>query len=407
MYERLTNFKDIYEAYKRARKGKRKKNEVVKYEANLSAYLWNLQQRLEHECFHIGGYHSFTVYEPKEREIQALSFADRVFQRILCDKILEPYFEPRLIYNNAACRKNKGTHFAMARFRKCLTEHYKRYGTQGYILKFDIRKYFDSIDHERLKEKLSNFPDLKVKALVYDIIDSYRRDEGKGVPIGNQSSQWFALYYLDRLDRFIKEQLRIKHYVRYMDDGVMVHHDKEFLKSALRQMRELVAEEKLEFNEKTQIHPISQGVDFLGFHYYLTDSGKVIKRLRSSAKKRLKRRLRNLKRLYRDGKIDKQRIKMSLDSCLAHIDHGHTWKLKEQILSDAVFSHALNREEQLEIEQEMLQTRDPSPLGPPEFSDTYMPKDSDEKTEPRKSDSAYTADTNAENANVANAIDHR
>ena len=99
--------------------------------------------------------------------------------------------------------------------------------------------------------------------------------------MGNQSSQWFALYYLDRLDRFIKERLKVKYYVRYMDDGVLIHHDKEFLKKALA---------------KTQIFPISQGVDFLGFHFYLTDTGKVIKRLRTS----------NLK-------------------------HGHTWKLRKHI----------------------------------------------------------------------------
>lgn len=106
--------------------------------------------------------------------------------------------------------------------------------------------------------------------------------------MGNQSSQWFTLYYLDRLDRFIKERLKVKYYVRYMDDGVLIHYDKEFLKKALA---------------KTQIFPISQGVDFLGFHFYLTDTGKVIKRLRTS----------NLK-------------------------HGHTWKLRKHIYSNTIFT---------------------------------------------------------------------
>ena len=109
--------------------------------------------------------------------------------------------------------------------------------------------------------------------------------------MGNQSSQWFALYYLDRLDRLIKEKLRIKGYVRYMDDGVLIHESKEYLQECLRQLQKLVAEEKLEFNQKTQIFPVSQGVGFLGWHFYMTDTGKVLHRLRTSNKKRFKRRL--------------------------------------------------------------------------------------------------------------------
>lgn len=372
MYERLTEFKDIYEAYKCARRGKRKKNEVVKYETNLSAHIWNLQQRLENRCFHISGYHSFMVYDPKEREIQALSFADRVFQHLLCDKVLEPYLEPRLIYDNAACRKFKGTHFAMRRFKQHLVDHYKHHGAKGYILKFDIRKYFASIDHERLKEKLARFPDDEIKQLLYGIIDSYNIEESKGLPIGNQSSQWFALYYLDRLDRFIKEQLRIKYYVRYMDDGVIVHHDKAFLKEALRKMKELIAEDKLEFNDKTQILPLSQGADFLGFHYYVSDTGKIIMRLRSSNKRRFKRNLKRLKKLYNSRKVDAEHVVQSLNSYCGHLKHGHTWKLRKQVFGSALFTHASKA--QYALEEEMLKSRDSSPLGPPGFGTYDMPR---------------------------------
>lgn len=238
---------------------------------------------------------------PKEREIQALSFADRVFQHLLCDTILRPYFEPRLIYDNVACRQGKGRHFALKRLEKFFHDHYKKCGANGYILKFDIRKYFPSIDHEVLKEKLSSFPDEEVKKLLYLIIDSYAADTEKGLPMGNQSSQWFALYYLDRLDRLIKEKLRIKGYVRYMDDGVLIHESKEYLQECLRQMQKLVAEEKLEFNQKTQIFPVSQGVDFLGWHFYMTDTGKALRRLRTSNKKRFKRRLKAFQMQYAQG----------------------------------------------------------------------------------------------------------
>ena len=184
------------------------------------------------------------------------------YQHLLCDNILMLYFEPRLIYDNATCRVGKGTHFARNSLETFMRKYYRQYGADGYILKFNIRKYFSSIDHELLKRKLEHYPDEEVKKLLYHIIDSYEATPGKGLAMGNQSSQWFALYYLDRLDRLIKESLRIKYYVRYMDDGVLLCESKAYLKECLQQMRENVCEDNVEFNEKTQIFLISQGVDF-------------------------------------------------------------------------------------------------------------------------------------------------
>lgn len=338
MYERLIEFENIYRAYRQSSKGKHHKNEVIQYEMNLHMQLWYLQERLKKRVYQPSGYHRFMIYDPKEREIQALSFADRVFQHLLCDTILRPYFEPRLIYDNAACRQGKGTHFALKRLEKFFHDHYKKYGSKGYILKFDIRKYFPSIDHEVLKEKLSCFPDEEVKKLLYLIIDSYAAEKGKGLPMGNQSSQWFALYYLDKLDRLIKEKLRIKGYVRYMDDGVLIHESKEFLKECLRQMQELITEEKLEFNQKTQIFPISQGVDFLGWHFYMTDTGKIIRRLRTSNKKRFKRRLKAFQKQYAQGTKTLDEITQSLNSYQRHLKYGHTWKLKKHVYKNFVLS---------------------------------------------------------------------
>ena len=231
--------------------------------------LWRLKERIENKTIKIGGYHKFMVFDPKKREIQALSFSDRVFQHLLCDKVLMPYFEPKLIYDNAACRKNKGTHFAQNRFTGFLRDHYKKYGSKGYILKYDVKGYFNSIHHKVLKEKLKNFPDKEIKELLYYIIDSYESEPERGIPMGNQSNQWFALYYLDRLDRTIKEKLHIKYYIRYMDDGVLLHQDKGYLKECLVVIKEQATKDKLEFNKKTEIFPLCQGVDFLGFHFYL------------------------------------------------------------------------------------------------------------------------------------------
>ncbi len=344
MYDRMTDFKYIYEAYRHTARGKRKKTEVIRYDNNLYMRLFKLKLQLEKGEYAISGYHRFMIHDPKDREIQALSFDDRVFQQLLADRVLRPYFEPRLIYDNAACRVGKGTHFAMNRFCGFLREHYKQHDTKGYILRFDIRKYFDSIDHEVLKKKLARIPDERIRTLLYQIIDTYEKTPGRGLPMGNQSSQWFALYYLDRLDRFIKEKLRIKHYVRYMDDGVIIHPDKSFLKDALRQMRELIGEDRLEFNQKTQIFPISQGTDFLGFRFYLTDTGKVIKRVRTSAKKRFKRNMKNYVKLYRKGEIKIADIQESVRSMQAHLRYGHTRRLIDSVMWSTVFSPGTKRE---------------------------------------------------------------
>lgn len=236
------------------------------------------------------------------------------------------------------CRQNKGTHFACNRLEKFFREHGKKHGNEGYILKFDIRKYFNSINHEVLKDKLKNFPDDDIKELLYQIIDSYAYTPGKGLPMGNQSSQWFALYYLDGLDRLIKEHLRIKHYVRYMDDGVLIHESKKYLQECLGQMKKLIAKEQIEFNEKTQIFPISQGVDFLGWHFYLTDTGKVIRRLRTSNKKRFKRRMKLYRRQYACGEKTFEEITQSVRSYNGHLKHGDTWKLRKHLYSNLVFT---------------------------------------------------------------------
>ncbi|MBQ9691335.1 MAG: RNA-directed DNA polymerase, partial [Eggerthellaceae bacterium] len=313
---------------------------VVSFETNIAYSLYALIESLSQGTYRVGSYKTFVVHDPKTRQIQALSFKDRVVQHCLCDNILAPYFNARLIYDNAACRQGKGVHFALNRFSNFLRDHYKKHGTQGYILKYDIRHYFASIDHAVLKARLKNFPDARVRDLLYHIIDSYESFEhghlGAGLPMGNQTSQWFALLYLDPMDRLIKEKWRIKHYVRYMDDGVLVHVSKDYLKEVFAEMQALAKELKLEFNAKTQIFPLSQGVDFLGFRFYVTDTGKVIRRLRTSCKKRFKRRVKKLQKQYKAGEVEAQEIFRVLKSYNGHLKHGHTYRMKKHVYSKLV-----------------------------------------------------------------------
>ena len=210
--------------------------------------------------------------------------------------------------------------------------------------KYDVRHFFDSIDHDVLKEMIKDIPDRNVLGLLYHIINSYAKDknpvtgEEKGLPMGNQTSQWFALYYLDPLDSLIKEKMHIKHYVRYMDDGIMIHESKEYLNEVKKEMDIMADKLKIKFNAKTQIFPISEGVDFLGFRFYLTDTGKVIKRLRTSNKKRWKRRLKKFKREYREGTKTLEDVSRSIVSYNGHLSHGHTYKLKKKVMSKFVLT---------------------------------------------------------------------
>ena len=328
-------------AHRVARLGKRGNSEVITFEADLLGNIADLQKRLMNGTYHQRGYYHFTIYDPKVREIYALHYIDRIVQHCLCDNLLAPWFDTHVIYDNAACRINKGTHFAMNRMDAFLHEHYKHYGTQGYILKCDISKYFNNIDHELMRNKLFRiFRDERVRKLLNDIINSYEVTPGKGIPLGNQTSQWFAIWYLDELDRYVKEQRRIKHYTRYMDDFILVHPDKAYLMETLHGMETILKKLGLTFNSKTQVFPISHGVEYLGWRFYLTDTGAVIRRLKKHSKIRWMHRLRKLKELYAYDLIDLKKIQESTQSFANHMSFGNTWKLYHGVMEKWVLVKA-------------------------------------------------------------------
>lgn len=298
--------------------------------------LCQIHEELMNGTYKSAGYYHFTIHDPKVREIYALHYRDRIVQHCLCDNLLAPYFEKHLIYDNAACRKEKGTLFVMNRLNGFMHEHFRKYGCQGYFLKCDVRKFFDNIDHEILKERLRRIADDKrTLHMLFDIIDSYEVALGKGIPMGNQTSQWFALFYLDplyRLLKLLKEKLRIKYYTRYMDDCVLVSHSKEVLNNALAEMRKLLADLKLEFNDKTQIFPIAHGVEYLGWRFYLTETGTVIRRLKKHSKIRWQHRMRKLQNEYAAGKMELSKINESITSDQNHMSYGNTYRLYRGVM---------------------------------------------------------------------------
>lgn len=287
-WETIISFDSLYKAHRKARLGKRHKKEVIEFETNLAENLWQLHFDLLYGNYKVSGYHNFIIHDPKTREIQAISYRDRIVQHSLCDNYLSPLLERRLVYSNVACRKDKGSGLAVLLLRKYMVEHYKKYKRNGYFVKIDVKKYFENINHTILLDKLKKIVfEPQILELLKNIIDSYSHHKDCGLPMGNQSSQCFALLYLDTVDRNIKERLRIKHYIRYMDDIIVLTENREKAKTVLERVERLFFDNKLILNPKSQIIPVKNGVAFLGWRFCISPTGKIIQSVKQSSEKRI------------------------------------------------------------------------------------------------------------------------
>ena len=269
----MSDFNNLYQSYLDARKGKRWKMAVVRYEVNALENTMFLHYMLTSKKYRPSPYNTFLIHEPKERVIMYNGFKDKIVQHSLCDYVLGPALSKSFIYDNYASQEGKGTHFGLDRLKYFMQRYYRQNGPAGWVLKCDITKYFYRINHDVLKSQLRRLiHDPDVLWLLDMIIDS---TEGPGIPIGNHTSQWFAVLYLSGMDHMIKERLGIKFYGRYMDDFYLIHQDKDYLIYCLEEIKKYLVPLGLELNHKTAIFPLSQGIDFLGFRTYMTDSGKV------------------------------------------------------------------------------------------------------------------------------------
>lgn len=328
-FETMCSFENLYDAYKKARSGKRDKAACAEFELRTLDNIAKLREELVNKTYKMQKYNTFLVHEPKERVVMASSFRDRIVQHSLCDNVFQKRILPHFIYDNYASQKGKGTHFGLRRLHKFMYQYYCNHGSEGWILKGDISKYFYSIDHDILKRQIQKLiQDKDILNLCNLIIDS---TEGKGLPIGNQTSQAFALLYLNDLDHLIKDKMGIKYYGRYMDDFYIIMPEKEKLKKILGIVKQEVEKLGLSLNPKTQIFPLKNGIDFLGFHSYLTDSGKIVKKIRRRSKNNAKRRLRKLLLMRKNGKISKEKVLQSYDCWMNHAKHGNTYHLRKNI----------------------------------------------------------------------------
>ncbi len=289
-----------------------------------------LRESLINKTYTVSSYGEFIIYEPKKRIVKSGSFKDKIVQHSLCDNVLLPEAGKHFIENNFAGQIGKGTLFGLDHLRDDMLRFYTEYGTKGYVLKCDITKFFYTIDHKILKDIIQKyFSDEDILWLCDLFIDSTKEDIG--IPLGNQISQVFALMYLDGLDHLITEKLQIKYYGRYMDDFYLIHEDKKYLEYCLAVIQNYIHSLKLTLNGKTQIIPFKNGINFLGFHTYVTKDGKAIRKLKGENKRKIKKRLLKNSELVKSGRMTKEKFYESYNSWRNHASHGNCVKLIHQM----------------------------------------------------------------------------
>jgi RNA-directed DNA polymerase len=322
-YENLISFENLYLAANLACRGKKNKSDVARFCFSLENEIIGIQKSIVEGSYCPKPYRQFEIREPKVRQIFCSDFSDRVVHHAICN-MLGPIFEARLIHNTYACRVGKGSHRAL---KKC--QMFAR--RSNYYLKCDFRKYFESIDHQKLKNNLNRIiKDKKFLEFVFKIIDHQipTAKVGKGLPIGNLTSQFFANYYLAAFDRTMETFKGVTGYLRYMDDFICFADSKETLKELLKFIREFSLKSLgLELKEKvTTIAPVTEGVAFLGFRIF----PRII-RIQRTNLNRLRKKVRLLENLYCGGKINQHELCQSVGSMVSHVRWSNSNKIRQEI----------------------------------------------------------------------------
>ena len=289
--DKMTDFSHLKHAAKLCARGVRWKKSTISYLNSINRRTIALSEKIADKTYKPSEYHHFSITEPKPRKISSATLEDRIVQRALCEDGVYNQLVSHLNYNNCACQVGKGTSFAAARLARHLKDYVMMYGLRGYVLRIDVRKFFDNISHGFLKYVVDRYiTDKNNRDLLFDLIDSFKtkeiieptRREFAGIPLGSQLSQLFALCSLDPIDQYIQRELHIEHYVRYMDDIVIIFPDLD----TLRLMTKLIVGRMeclgYEANRKTRISPVGDGITFLHIRFTPTRTGRVIRRLERS-----------------------------------------------------------------------------------------------------------------------------
>lgn len=357
LFPQICDFENLYQAFRKARRGKRRRLNVIAFEVDLEDNLLTLQEELLTGTYQPGAYQHFTIYDSKPRRISAAPFRDRVVHHALIS-VIEPIWERRFIDDSYACRVGKGTHAALDR-----CSHFAR--RYAYVLQCDVMQYFASIDHAILMERLARrIADKRTLALCQLIIDSgagihhdsyqmrwfagddlFARFRPRGLPIGNQTSQFWANVYLHQLDQFIKQELRCRAYLRYVDDFLLFADDKATLHRWKGEIQRILDRLRVMIHpRRSRVYPVRTGIPFLGFVIYPDH-----RRLRRSAGISFARRFRRNVQAHNEGQLPLDSLKSSVHGWIGHTQHGDTYGLRGAILSSMTIKRPKSQQKKTKI----------------------------------------------------------
>jgi RNA-directed DNA polymerase len=318
-YNNIISVENLLHAWREFRRGKKQKRDVMEFERNLMEHILNVHYDLKYRKYRHSGYDAFKITDPKPRDIHKASVRDRIVHHLIYNSLYS-YFDERFIHDSYSCRIAKGTHKALQRFKQFSGKVSKNNTKTCWILKCDIRKFFANIDHITLKRILSEYiKDKQLLELLDRVIDSFST-EGKndvGLPLGNLTSQLLVNVYMNEFDHFMKRILKVKYYIRYADDFIILHEDKNYLENLVPQISDF-----LEIELKLSLHPIklfiktlSSGLDFLGWVHFPNH-----RTLRTATKRRM---LGNPGIYAGDEAV--------VNSYRGLLSHGNGWKLTQRI----------------------------------------------------------------------------
>ena len=327
LFARVVAFDNLYRAFGGASHGKRERPEVREFEYHLETRLWEIHDAFEAGQYAWGPFHRFWVQDPKRREIRAAPFRDRVVHHALFG-VLDPVFRRGFIADSYACIPGRGTHHAVERYRAFVRARAGR----GYRVQGDVKHYFASVDHAVLLGRLERrIGDRRLLDLLGTLVTHGAERPGRGMPIGSLTSQLFANVYLDALDHFVKERLRVRHYLRYMDDFVLLASDRPEARDRLDQVRAFLTEQlRLELNpRRVVLAPIDEPCDLLGYVHHA--DGRT--RVRRRSVRRLWRRLPALARRVAAHEIDSVMARASVASWFGLAKHADAFRLSKSLFT--------------------------------------------------------------------------
>ncbi len=333
LFNKIVQPETLFQAWKEFRVGKGRKPDVLLFERELEHNIFQLSRELKTKTYVHSGYTGFYISDPKLRHIHKATVRDRVLHHAIMSTI-NHVFDPTFIPESFSCRVGKGSHKGVEVVQGMLRKESKNNTKTCYALKCDVRKFFDSIDHDILLSILRRrIKDADLLWLLDNLVESYSGTQSdlfkkKGVPIGNLTSQLFANVYMNEFDQYMKHILKVRYYARYTDDFIIVSRDKEYLEKLIKPMN-VFLRDRLGVNlhpNKVEILTYAKGVDFLGYVVFPNHT-----LLRKRTKKRVIRKFEAKIKDYTKGKVEKEKIVATLHSYLGVLSHANAYKLSMRL----------------------------------------------------------------------------